>query len=89
MFCSISPYMLLRVGSRFDGDNYSSVTQCVRSKQVSNAHCLFQPGHFCLGFAPVVDGLDGFLPDVPLEMRKRGEFPDIPVMTGYLQEDGA
>ena len=61
----------------------------IKLSKIIRTSCLFQPGYFCLGFAPVVDGLDGFLPDIPLEMRKRGEFPDIPVMTGYLQEDGA
>ena len=60
-------------------------TACFNLKKLR----FFQPGHFCLGFGPVVDGPTGFIPDIPLEMRKRGEFVDVPVMTGYLKDDGA
>ena len=46
-----------------------------------------QPGYFCLGFAPVVDGI--LLPDEPIALRRRGEFQKVKLMTGLLKDDGS
>ena len=46
-----------------------------------------QPGFFCLGFVPVVDG--DILPDVPRAMRMRGEYKKVPFMNGMTKDDGA
>ena len=48
---------------------------------------LFQPGYFSLGQAPVVDGI--FLPDMPSEIRRRGEHNKVPEIIGITQEDGS
>ena len=46
-----------------------------------------QAGYFCLGFAPVVDGI--LLPDEPIALRRRGEFQKVKLMTGLLKDDGS
>ena len=51
---------------------------------------LFQPGHFCQGHAPVVDGPGGFIPDYPHLLRESGDFDEnINIMSGYNSEDGS
>lgn len=52
-------------------------------------YCLFQEGHYCQGFAPVIDGEGGFLPDKPRELRKIGEWAEVPLMAGQTTEDGS
>ena len=55
------------------------------------AFCLcVQPGHFCQGYAPIVDGPGGFIPKQPLEMRR--ELPAdqvVPSMGGICSDDGS
>ena len=50
----------------------------------------FQPGHFCQGHAPVIDGPGGFIPDYPYRLREEEEFAqDVQIMSGYNSEDGS
>ena len=48
-----------------------------------------QPGFYCLGHAPVIDGPGNFLPDDPLRLREAGEYSQIPLMSGWNAEDGS
>ncbi len=50
---------------------------------------VLQPGHFCQGMAPVVDGEGGFLPDTPQAIRASGEYAQIPVMNTINLDDGS
>ena len=62
---------------------------CVRDTCVSLCALVMQPGHFCQGHAPVIDGPGNFLPSNPLEQRENGEFSRVPLMGGYNAEDGS
>ena len=48
-----------------------------------------QPGYFCLGFAPVVDGPDGLLPSDPWTLREQGKFKKLPLLSGITKDDGS
>ena len=48
---------------------------------------IFQPGYFCQGFAPVVDG--EIIPDEPIKLRRRGEFMKTKIMAGHCKDDGS
>ena len=50
-------------------------------------HDYFQPGYYCLGSAPVVDG--DIIPDEPIAMRQRGEFQKLPMIAGQTSDDGS
>lgn len=47
------------------------------------------PGYFCQGYAPIVDGPGGFLPDYPSNLREAGNFVKGPLMTGICRDDGS
>jgi carboxylesterase type B len=47
------------------------------------------PGYFCQGFAPIVDGPGGFLPDVPLTLREQLGSNSVPVIGGHCSDDGS
>lgn len=49
----------------------------------------FQPGYGCLGFGPIVDGPDGFLPDVPLTLRENLGVNSVPLLSGICRDDGS
>ena len=49
----------------------------------------FQPGYMCLGFAPVVDGPGGFIPDLPTTLRENLGADSVPLMSGICRDDGA
>lgn len=42
-----------------------------------------------MGFAPVVDGPDGFLPAMPQELRSAGKFAHVDIMGGQTNKDGS
>ena len=48
-----------------------------------------QPGTFCQGMAPVIDGPGGFIPDHPIYLREQGLINKVPIMTGFNREDGS
>ena len=52
-----------------------------------NICVFFQPGYYCQGFAPVVDG--DYIPTDPWAAREEGKSKKIPTMSGYCQEDGS
>lgn len=54
---------------------------------INGHHNVFQPGRTCLGFAPVVDGEGGFIPDVPVNLRMREEFHKVPEMIGINRHE--
>lgn len=58
-------------------------------KYTCTVHVYLQPGHFCQGHGPVIDGPGGFLPDHPLTQRENGDFSQVPLMSGYNSEDGS
>lgn len=48
------------------------------------------PGHFCQGYAPIIDGPGGFIPKQPLDLRR--ELPAeqvVPSMGGICSDDGS
>ena len=47
--------------------------------------CFLQPNSPEAEFGPVVDGEEGFLPD----LRARGEYNHVPLMAAVTTEDGA
>ena len=47
------------------------------------------PGYFCQGYAPIVDGPGGFLPDSPKNIRESGEFVQGPLITGICRDDAS
>ena len=54
-----------------------------------NFHFLIQPGYFCQGHAPVIDGEGNFMPEDPLTQRAKGEFSPVPLLSGWNSEDGS
>jgi len=49
----------------------------------------FQPGYLCFGFAPIVDGPGGFIPDLPTTLRENLGADTVPLMSGICRDDGA
>lgn len=47
------------------------------------------PGFFCQGFAPVVDGEGGVLPQDPWTMREKNLHAKLPLMSGQCTDDGS
>jgi carboxylesterase type B len=47
------------------------------------------PGYVCLGFAPVVDGPGGFIPDLPLTLRENLGEDSVPLLSGINRDDGS
>jgi len=47
------------------------------------------PGYFCQGFAPIVDGPGGFLPDNPLTLRENLGQDTVPILAGHCKDDGS
>lgn len=69
-------------------DNNQDMMDCLRTIGPRTLlHTQFNCS-FCLGFAPVVDGPDGFLPAHPIEMRQNESFAKVPMMEGITREDG-
>jgi carboxylesterase type B len=46
-------------------------------------------GTFCQGFAPIVDGPGGFIPEKPLDMRRKLGDQSVPMITGICSDDGS
>ena len=46
-----------------------------------------QESYDCVGMVPVVDGPGGFLPEMPHEIRGKGEHNKVPIMTGVTTEE--
>ena len=63
-------------------------TTCIKKQLLGNVY-FFQPGYFCQGHGPVIDGPGRFLPNYPLVQRENGEFSQVPLMSGYNSEDGS
>jgi carboxylesterase type B len=57
----------------------------IRNNQALNC----TPGYFCQGYAPIVDGPGGFLPDYPTVIRESGNFVQGPLITGICRDDGS
>ena len=55
----------------------------------SDIHVLFQPGYYCGGMGPVVDGPGGFLPEKPADLRAAGSVMNGPIIAGTNEEDGS
>jgi len=47
------------------------------------------PGYFCQGFAPIVDGPGGFMPDMPLKLREELGAGSVPIIAGHCKDDGS
>jgi len=47
------------------------------------------PGYFCQGFAPIVDGPGGFLPEHPYKLRQELGEDSVPVIAGHCSDDGS
>jgi len=47
------------------------------------------PGYFCQGFAPIVDGPGGFLPEHPMKLREELGENSVPVIAGHCSDDGS
>jgi carboxylesterase type B len=48
------------------------------------------PGYFCQGYAPIVDGDGGFVPDVPLKLREEAHDDSyVPIISGICRDDGS
>jgi hypothetical protein len=48
-----------------------------------------QRGFFCQGYAPIVDGPGGFLPEEPQVIRESGNYNQGNIITGICRDDGA
>lgn len=49
-----------------------------------------QPGYFCQGYAPIVDGPGGFMPDIPLRLRETmSPSRYVPIISGICRDDGS
>ena len=46
-----------------------------------------QESYDCAGMVPVVDGPGGFLPEMPHEIRGKGEHNKVSIMTGVTTEE--
>ena len=49
----------------------------------------FQPaaGRRTLGFIPCVDGEGGFLPEIPVDLRNKGQFANVSILTGHTNKE--
>ena len=54
---------------------------------ITNTIFSLQPGYYCLGFAPVIDG--EFIPDYPGNIRKDGNHHQGPLIQGQCTDDGS
>lgn len=49
-----------------------------------------QPGYFCQGYAPIVDGPGGFIPEMPLDMKlAQSAASTVPIISGICRDDGS
>jgi len=74
-------------------DTTAEMIACLRQvsardlRIADNIECT--PGHFCQGFAPIIDGPGGFLPDSPLKLREELGDASVPVIAGHCKDDGS
>jgi len=48
------------------------------------------PGYFCQGYAPIVDGNGGFIPDIPAKLREEATAESfVPIISGICRDDGS
>jgi carboxylesterase type B len=47
------------------------------------------PGYFCQGFAPIVDGPGGFMPERPSKLREELKENSVPIIGGICRDDGS
>ena len=52
-------------------------------------HVMLQPGYYCMGMQPVVDGPGGVLPDMPLALREAGQVNPANEMIGFTSDDAS
>jgi carboxylesterase type B len=80
-------------------------TDCLRSTDAEMIACLktksatairlaqsveCTPGYFCQGYAPIVDGDGGFVPDIPLKLREEAHDDSyVPIISGICRDDGS
>jgi len=82
----------------------ASNTNCMRNTTAEMIDCLravsprdlriadsieCTPGYFCQGFAPIVDGPGGFMPDHPNTLREALGEKSVPVIAGHCKDDGS
>ena len=66
------------------------MTDLFERKLSDDESFLLQSGWISQGFAPVIDGPGGFLPDNPYYARGNGTFNrDVQVISGHTSEDGS
>jgi len=71
-------------------DDNQAMLDCMRTvdaDDIRKAGFTCKPGYFCQGLAPVVDGTS--IPDMPGNLRSRGEYARIPIINGQTSDDGS
>jgi carboxylesterase type B len=74
-------------------DDEAAMIACLKGltarqlRNVQNITC--HDGYFCQGFAPVVDGPGGFVPDSPIKLRNELKENSVPLMSGICKDDGS
>jgi len=76
-----------------NSEDSQAVIDCLRQLSADdlyeNSSFDCAPGYFCMGFAPVVDGENGFMPKEPQELRDEGSFAKVPLLAGQCNKDGS
>jgi carboxylesterase type B len=74
-------------------DDIPTMVDCLKSLSAEdllaadNITCA--TGYVCLGFAPIVDGPGGFIPDLPLTLRENLGADSVPLLSGINKDDGS
>jgi carboxylesterase type B len=74
-------------------DSTAEMLACLRGltegqlQRIDSIECT--PGFFCQGFAPIVDGPGGFMPDIPLTLREELGEASVPIIAGHCSDDGS
>jgi len=73
--------------------NTAEMLSCLRSVSARDLRIADDiactPGYFCQGFAPIIDGPGGFMPDFPLKLREELKEDSLPIISGLCKDDGS